>query len=203
MDGTEDRLAPVSYLFGSASDSADEPRSECDEIESLLANGLSDELARAAEASQRALARRALSRREVERVLRDKGFSEDAIGTELARLSAYGLVDDSALAQDLVASLQERKGLGRTAIAAELARRLLVPSAIAYALELVDSGDELARARELAGKRAGQLGGLDRDTAVRRLSGYLARRGYSGSTVRAAVEQALPASSPRPVVRFR
>ena len=102
-------------------------------------------------------------------------------------------------AQNLVGTLQERKGLGRSAIAAELARRLLSPAAIEYALELVDSSDELSRARELARKRAGQLRHLDHDTAVRRLSGYLARRGYGGSTVRAAVEQALPRGSRRGV----
>jgi regulatory protein len=79
---------------------------------------------------------------------------------------------------------------------------MLAPSAIEYALELVDTGDELARAKQLARKRATQLGSLDRDTAVRRLSGYLQRRGYSGSTIRAAVDQALPARSTSSV-RFR
>ncbi|MEQ1737464.1 MAG: regulatory protein RecX, partial [Rhodoglobus sp.] len=60
------------------------------------------------------------------------------------------------------------------------------------ALELVDTGDELARARDIAIQRARQLTSYDHETAVRRLSGYLARRGYSGSTVRAAVDHALP-----------
>jgi len=148
-----------------------------------------------------ALARRGLSRREVERHLRSRDFEEQEIADEVARLERDGYVDDVALAQNLVGTLQERKGLGRSAIAAELTRRLLVPSAIEYALELIDTSDELARARDLALKRAGQLRGLDRETAVRRLSAYLARRGYGGSTVRAAVDQALPAT-PRRGVAF-
>jgi len=149
-----------------------------------------------------ALARRGLSRRELERHLRDRDFSDDEIVDEVARLERDGYVDDIALAQNLVGTLQERKGLGRSAIAAELTRRLLAPAAIEYALDLIDTGDELSRAREIAVKRAGQLRHLDRETAVRRLSAYLARRGYGGSTIRAAVDQALP-SSQRRGVAFR
>lgn len=149
-----------------------------------------------------ALARRGLSLREMERHLRDRGFDDDEIVDEVARLERDGYVDDIALAQNLVGTLQERKGLGRSAIAAELTRRHLAPAAIEYALDLVDTGDELSRAREIAVKRAGQLRNLDRDTAVRRLSAYLARRGYGGSTIRAAVDQALP-SNPRRGVSFR
>jgi regulatory protein len=149
-----------------------------------------------------ALARRGLSRRETERHLRDRGFEEQEIADEVARLERDGYLDDVALAQNLVGTLQERKGLGRSAIAAELTRRLLAPAAIEYALDLIDTGDELSRAREVALKRAGQLRHLDRDVAVRRLSAFLARRGYGGSTIRAAVDQALPVT-PRRGVAFR
>jgi regulatory protein len=149
-----------------------------------------------------ALSRRGLSRRETERHLRDRGFEEHEIAEELTRLERDGYVDDIALAQNLVGTLQERKGLGRSAIAAELTRRLLAPAAIEYALDLIDTGDELSRARELAVKRARQLSGLDRDTAVRRLSAFLARRGYGGSTIRAAVDHALPLTR-RTGVAFR
>jgi regulatory protein len=149
-----------------------------------------------------ALARRGLSRRELERHLRDRGFDDDEIADEVTRLERDGYVDDIALAQNLVGTLQERKGLGRSAIAAELTRRHLAPAAIEYALDLIDTGDELSRAREIALKRAGQLRHVDRETAVRRLTAFLARRGYDGSTIRAAVDQALP-SNPSRGVAFR
>lgn len=143
-------------------------------------------------AGVRALGRRSLSRRELERALRAQEFDDATVGAVADRLEREGALDDGALAQELIGRLQERKGLGRSAIAAELARRMIAPAALEYALDLVDTGDELARARSLAEKRARQLHGLDRETAARRLSGYLQRRGYSGSIVRAAVDQALP-----------
>ncbi len=219
MDETDDRLAPVSYLFGergadarpSSVSSRPLDATEHDEEagwNDAWGTDVDDADARVTDAeteqiSMKALARRSLSRRELERTLRDRGVDDDAIARECERLVRVGLLDDAALAQTLVATLQERKGLGRTAIAAELTRRLLAPAAIEYALELIDTGDELARAREVARKRASQLSNLDRDTAVRRLSGYLARRGYSGSTVRAAVDQVLPLRQTGSTVRFR
>ncbi len=158
--------------------------------------------ARAERVSMNALTRRGMSKREVERSLRARELDDDTVASELDRLEGVGLIDDMALAQNLVGVLQERKGLGRSAIASELTRRLVAPAAIEYALDLVETGDELGRAREIAVKRASQLRSYDRETAVRRLSAFLMRRGYSGSTVRAAVEHALP-STPGSTVRFR
>jgi regulatory protein len=223
MDETDGRLAPVSYLFGARPSVSSAPAGEVrttdvdaaePEWNDAWGSDIDDSCARLSDDAERdrlldverislkAISRRDVSRRELERKLRDAGVDEETIARECDRLTHAGLLDDTALAQTLVARLQERKGLGRTAIAAELTRRLLAPAAIEYALDLVDTGDELARARELARKRAGQLSGLDRDAAVRRLSGYLARRGYSGSTVRAAVDEALP-QRVTGTVRFR
>jgi len=157
---------------------------------------------RAERISMNALTRRGMSKREVERSLLARELDDETVAAELDRLEGVGLIDDMALAQNLVGILQERKGLGRSSIAAELTRRLLAPAAIEYALELIETSDELGRARDLAVKRASQLRSYDRETAVRRLSGFLMRRGYSGSTVRAAVEHALPAT-PSSRVTFR
>ncbi len=143
------------------------------------------------EASLGALGRRCLSRRELERALARIGYQEHDIADELDRLEGVGLIDDYALAQRLVAQLQERKGLVGSAIKAELARRVLHPGAIAYAMDLLDTGDEVAKARELAAVRARQYGRLDRVTIERRLTAWLMRRGFSSSAVRAAVDAAV------------
>jgi len=101
-----------------------------------------------------------------------------------------------------VRTLRERKGLGRGALAAELRRRQLDPTAIELAMDGLD-GDELERALELAHKRAAQLRSYDRETAARRLGAFLQRKGYSGSVVSTAVQRALApgASSTGPVFR--
>ena len=151
------------------------------------------------QASINALARKGMSSAEMSDLLEAREVDPDEVVLEVQRLEAAGLLDDRVLAEHLVRTLQERKGLGRSAIAAELTRRLLVPAAIEYALDLIDTGDELSRAREVAVKRAGQLRHLDREVAVRRLSAFLARRGYGGSTIRAAVDQALPVTARRGV----
>jgi len=139
------------------------------------------------DASLRALGRRGMSRRELERLLAGQGYHEFAIADELDRLEGVGLIDDYALAQHLVADLQERKGLAGGAIKAELVKRVVAPGAIAYAMDLLDTADELAMAREIAAKRARQYGALDASTVERRLTAFLLRRGFSSTAVRAAV----------------
>ena len=115
------------------------------------------------------------------------------------RLERVGLLDDAALAQTLVglaAGAQRsrpHRDRRRTRSAPAGARR-----------DRVRPRARRHRRRARAGARGGASSGrhscraYDRETAVRRLSGFLARRGYSGSTVRAAVEQALPRPA-RPV----
>jgi regulatory protein len=213
-DDARETLAPVTYLPGvQASSERPSPAAAParpapvparltfgDEADPEVAAAVDSE--RAHNVSLHALTRRGMSRREIERTLRSRDLDDETIAVEVERLEASGLIDDMALAQNLVGTLQERKGYGRQAIAAELTRRLLSPAAIEYALELIDTSDELARAHEVAGKRASQLRSYDHDTAVRRLTGYMMRRGYSGSTLRAAVEHALP-STPASRVTFR
>jgi len=197
-DAGEEWVAPVHYLPGVVPALADAtPEAEAWAVpgSSLSSTAPSEEPERASagDLAVRALARRGMSRREVERELRGHGLDDATIVAEADHLEQLGWIDDVALAQDLVVRLQERKGYGRQAIAAELTRRLLAPAAIEYALDLVDSAEELARAFELAERQAQRLRNYDLPTARRRLTGYLARRGYPGSTVRSAVEHALAA----------
>jgi regulatory protein len=150
--------------------------------------------ARAHNVSMHALTRRGLSIQEMTDHLRARELDEAAVDYEVTRLTQVGLLNDDELAENLVRTLRERKGLGRTAITAELRRRKLDPGAIEQALEVdrEDHGDdELTRARELAVKRAPQLRSLDPETARRRLGAFLMRKGYSGSIVASAVASAL------------
>jgi regulatory protein len=158
-----------------------------------------DELAaRAERVSMSALTRKGMSSWEMAERLRSQDLDEETVANEVARLEGVGLLDDFDLAETLVRTLQDRKGLGRSGITAELRRRHVDQSAIDEALEAMDSDDEAARALEVAVKRAPQLRSLDSATAHRRLSAFLMRKGYSGSVISAAVAGALePGKGPR------
>lgn len=172
-----------------------------DTAEIAVTHGEEKARKRAANVSMHALTRRDMSRWELEQTLISRGLDQQQIDDEIARLESVGLIDDAVLAETIVRTQHERKGLGRSALVAELRRRRVDQEHIDAALESLEVDDELSRARELAQRRAPQLMSLDRATAVRRLSGYLMRRGYSSSIVRAAVDEALSGShSP---VRFR
>lgn len=148
-----------------------------------------------------ALTRRGQSRRELEALLTARELDPETIEAELERLAGVGLIDDEALAEQIVRTGRERKGLGRTALAAELRRRKIDPMYVDAALDATDQESELERAISVAEQRAARLQNLDRDTAVRRLSAFLQRKGYSGDTVRKAVDAALAGRTH--TVRFR
>ncbi len=181
----DERLAPVTYLFGAAT-----PQPEAVRSSSAVDNGF----ARVSNVSMSALARRGMSSEEMRTYLLDREFDSDTVEAEIERLELVQLLDDEHLAETLVRTLRERKGLGRGAISAELRKRRIDPVIIEVALE--DSGDEASRATELAVKRVGQMRGLDRTTAERRLSAFLMRKGYSGSVVSSAVAAALQPTGP-------
>ena len=134
---------------------------------------------------------------EMTRLLEAREIDPDDVHAEIERLEGVGLLDDQALADTLVRTLQDRKGLGRSAVSAELRRRKIDQSAIDEALESIDTDDELTRAIEVATKRAGQLSSYDPETAKRRLGAYLMRRGYNGSILTQAMNAALTSGGPR------
>ena len=145
--------------------------------------------------SMHALARRGMSSHEMHDYLLSREFDRGAVDDEVERLESVALLDDVALGETLVRTLRDRKGLGRGALTAELRRRKLDSTAIELALDGLDD-DELERATEVAHKRASQLRSYDAETAKRRLSAFLMRKGYSGSVVSTAVQRALAPSGP-------
>ncbi|MEF2976505.1 regulatory protein RecX [Subtercola sp. YIM 133946] len=149
----------------------------------------------------RALARKSLSEWEVTRLLAANGVDESEFEIFLDRYRENRYVDDYDLAETLVESLHRRKGLGRSQLKYELATRHIQPEIISAALESLDDDDELQRAIELAEKRAPSLARLDAETAERRLTSFLMRKGYPSGVIRTAVTTAL---TPQPRgVRFR
>ena len=142
------------------------------------------------------LTRHDASEGEVRAKLVAKGLEEEDVEAELDRLRRVGLIDDAAFAARVVASLRERKGLGDQAIRSALRGRL-VPQEVVDAVLFEQAEDEEtaeARLQEVADDRARRLGSLAPAVAERRLTAYLMRKGYSGSSVRVAVRAALGGS---------
>jgi regulatory protein len=188
---SEDGLARVTYLPGAQ---PPEPAAPAD-TRAVGGHAPRGKAQGTRSVSIRALTRRDLSRWELEQTLRARDLDDDAIAEELARLEEAGLIDDAALAEMLVRTRHERKGLSRSALTAELRHRRVDQRHIDAALTQIDDDDERATARELAVARARRLQGLDQETALRRLSSFLLRKGYSSEIVRAAVKDALPQGS--------
>ncbi|MEO7349990.1 MAG: regulatory protein RecX [Terrimesophilobacter sp.] len=155
-----------------------------------------DESTRRAEnISMSALTRRGRSRWELGEVLRSRDVNSAVAEAELDRLEQVGLVDDAALAETIVRTQHERKGLGRSALVNEMRRKHIDQDAIDAALGQLGDEAEFQRAVQLAERRVNQMRGLDHATAVRRLSGYLQRKGYNGDTVRRVILETLPRQS--------
>ena len=136
-------------------------------------------------------------------MLAERGLDSAAAEDVVADFEARGYLDDARLAEQLVYSATSRKGQGRRAISQTLSGRGIPREVVDAALdELPD--DEAERALDFARQKARSMGSLDRDAAVRRLHGQLARRGFGGSMAMTAAKQALDeAGVGSSQVRFR
>jgi regulatory protein len=136
----------------------------------------------------------ARSRSELSVKLARKGVPDDVAGRLLDRFEEVGLVDDHAFARAWVQSRQPGKGLARRALAVELRRKGVDDEVARTALDEVDPDDELEAARLLVRRKLRTTASLPRDTAVRRLTGMLARKGYPAGTCFRVVREELDAA---------
>jgi regulatory protein len=133
----------------------------------------------------------ARSRSELRTKLAHKGVPDELAERLLDRFEEVGLVDDEAFARAWVQSRQPGKGLARRALAQELRRKGVDDEVARTALDEVDPDDEVAAARELVRRKLRTSAHLDRDVAVRRLTGMLARKGYPAGTCLRMVREEL------------
>lgn len=138
----------------------------------------------------RSLAARGKSEAEMRQKLADRGIERDVIDETLQQLITERLIDDQALADHLAWSLQESKKLGPVAIKQQLMRRRLPARVIEAAIEKLTPADDSV-IEDIARDRLRVLGDLERPVKVRRLAGFLARRGYQGSEVYKAIDRVL------------
>nr|WP_245564073.1 recombination regulator RecX [Nocardia testacea] len=143
----------------------------------------------AKESALRLLAVRARSRAELAQRLSAKGYSPEVTEQVLDRLAEVGLIDDADFARQWVRQRHGFSGKGRRALEQELRRKGVSQEDSAAALKGVTADDEYERATELVRRKLRSLpAGLDREKAIRRLVGMLARRGYGHSVAYAVVK---------------
>jgi len=189
VDGTHDVRYGVAAWRGSAPDGSSPPPE--------------DPTARGPEADPEQVARKILldqltgqarSRAELATKLRKKGVPDEVARRLLDRFAEVGLVDDEAFARMWVQSRQAGKGLARRALAQELRRKGVADQVAREVLDEVDPDDEVEAARRLVQRKLRSLRRVDRETAVRRLTGMLARKGYSGAVAFPVVREELEAA---------
>lgn len=154
------------------------------------------------EQALRLLAGRAHFRAELRRKLLARGYEPAEVEEALARCAEQGYLDDAATARTFTAERQERRGLGRVRIAAELRRRGAGSEAVMAALADSSDEDELARARDAAARwrrrgapAAAASGDDDADAEARRarhaaLARHLDRKGFSRRAIVAVLAEA-------------
>lgn len=139
-------------------------------------------------AALRLLSVRERSEVELRRRLSQKGFDRETVTSTVARLRESGLQDDRRFAGAYATEAASRGGLA----AAEVRRRLRgrgVAGDLAAEVATTDPGEEEARARTLAAKRARALGEASHEARFRRLAAFLARRGYPHDLCRRLAEE--------------
>jgi regulatory protein len=131
--------------------------------------------------------------------LQRRGVAEDAAAAVLARFAEVKLIDDELFAKAWVESRHHGRGLAGRALGAELRQRGVSSAEIAAALGQLTPEQELATARELVGRRLPATAGMPPLARMRRLTGVLARKGYSPRlayrVVREALEQEVASGS--------
>ncbi len=140
--------------------------------------------------AMKVLDRRAVSRRELTRKLMQAGHGAGASEQAVERLERAGVLDDRAYGQAVMRELCRGKAAGPRLMRAKLIQKGLAGPLIDELVREADGGrDAVAEARALAQKklRAASMQRLDPPARKRRLWGLLARRGFEGDVIEAAL----------------
>ena len=134
---------------------------------------------------------RARTRSELADKLASRNVPGDVATRLLDRFEEVGLVDDADFAKQWVEQRQSGRGLARRALAQELRRKGIDDGVAREALDEIDDDHEVEAARMLVRAKLRSVRSLDRDKAVRRLVGMLARKGHSSSVAFRVVKEEL------------
>ncbi|TCC17063.1 regulatory protein RecX [Kribbella speibonae] len=133
------------------------------------------------------------TRAELADLLAEREIPDKVADAVLDRFTDVGLIDDAAFANAWVESRHRGRGLGKRALAQELRRRGVDDQLARDALDELQPEQEEERARELVRRKMRSMRSLERQVAMRRLLGMLARKGYPGGLAMTVVKQELDA----------
>jgi regulatory protein len=143
----------------------------------------------------RLLKHRPRSRYEALTRLQQRGFAHETIESVLEQAARAGILDDATFAQLWVEDRLARRPRSRRALERELRAKGVAPELIERALAHAEL-DEEALVKQLIAERFPRLRALDAATRVRRLVGFLRRRGFSEKTIRRVLRKGGSGSPP-------
>lgn len=147
------------------------------------------------EYATRALARKALSSGELAAKLGEAGYEDYSIEEIVEDFKQSLYLDDTGMARILSEKLRTSKKASAQQVRQALQKRLFPQEAILEVISEIDEEEQLAILYETAHKQARKMRDLDKQTATRRLYGFLSRRGWGGSELSKAVKEAIEGSA--------
>lgn len=143
----------------------------------------------------RKLSERAHSRSDLAQALVKKQVPEGVVDATLAKFEAAGLIDDEEFARAWVQSRQRSKGLSSRVLAMELRRKGVDEEISKEVLGELDPDAEVQAAHRLVQAKLRSMSRFDDTIKIRRLTGMLARKGYSPQIAFDVVRQELGAEA--------
>ncbi len=151
--------------------------------DALLADVYPLQVADARKYTNRYLALAERSSGQLRRKLEERGYLSEVIRDCLSWAGEYGLIDDLRYAKAFAAC----HTLGRAGLRARLRRNGVTESAVSAVLSEAPA-DSVADLSALVKRKYGSI--PDRETALRRAAGWLARRGFPSGLIAAVLEEA-------------
>jgi regulatory protein len=145
-----------------------------------------EEIVAAVNAAMHLLAYRARATGELRTRLRQKGFSTSAIDAAVEKLQGWKYLDDEDFAKNWVEQQATHRPRSRRVMAQDLRSKGIDKEMVEETLASVEI-DELQGAIQASSRKWETWQSLPSDVRLRRLSGFLARRGYGYDIVRQVV----------------
>ena len=121
---------------------------------------------------------------EVRTHLEGKGFCRQAVEEAVSKLRGWGYLDDARTALGMARDRIERSHWGPARLALELGRRGISPSVVEdVLLQVMEGRNEEQLASSAARRYLRAHPSSTGEKGMRRLAGFLGRRGYSGDVI--------------------